>query len=196
MPIGIDRQLKPIPDAELRVDRRQVVAHGGFADAQTISNRLVLEPLADHLDELTLTRRERPDLDLFWVGGVVSHGRVISRQHTGQQKAIGPDLAGMNFGDGVEENLGGFFLAHQAHGAQANGAAVHVHVTNAGEHDDMCFWRGYMQLWQQIQAIAPSQIEVEQDDVRMLKEGHRERILRAGALAHHDDAGLTFQEHP
>jgi hypothetical protein len=71
MPIGIDSQLKSIPDAELRIDRRQVVAHGGFADAQTISNRLILETLADHPDELTLTCRQCSDLELFWVGGLV-----------------------------------------------------------------------------------------------------------------------------
>ena len=154
MPVGIDRQLKSIPDAELRVNRCQMMAHGGFADAQTISNRLVLEPLADHGDELTLTRRQGPDLDLFWVGGVVRPWTGHLGQHTGQQKAIGPDLAGMDFDDRVKERLGGFFLMHQPHGAQANGAAVHVHVANAGEHDDMCFWRGDMQLWQQVQAIS------------------------------------------
>ena len=179
MPVGIDRQLKPIPDAELRVDRRQVMAHGGFADAQTIGNRLVLEPLTDHPDELTLTRCKRPDLDLFWVGGVVSPRAGHLAQHTGEQKAICPDLAGMDFDDGFEESLGGFFLAHQPHGTQANGAAVHVQVAYAGEHDDMRFWRGDMQLWQQVKAIASSEIEVKQDNVRMLEDRHREPIFWA-----------------
>jgi hypothetical protein len=43
MPVRIDRQRTPVPDAELGEDRGQVVPHGGFADAQTIGNRLVLE---------------------------------------------------------------------------------------------------------------------------------------------------------
>src|SRR5262245_31692388 len=112
MPVGIDGQLKPIPYAELRVDRRQVVAHGGFADAETIGNRLVLETLANHPDEFTLARGKRPDLDLFWVGGLVAPRASQLAQHTGDQKAIRPYLAGMHFGDSFEENLCSFFLDH------------------------------------------------------------------------------------
>jgi hypothetical protein len=112
MPIRIDRQRKPIPDAELGVDRGQVVPHGGFADAQTIGNRLVLETLSDHPDELTLTRRKCLDLDFFWVGGLVGPRPGYLGQHTGKQKAICPHLAGMDFGDGFEENLCGSFLEH------------------------------------------------------------------------------------
>jgi hypothetical protein len=89
----------------------------------------------------------------------------------------------MDFDDGFEESLDSFFLAHQPHGAQANGAAVHVQVANAGEHHDMRLWHGHMQLWQQVKAIAPSEIEVEQEDVRMLEDSNRERILRARAFA-------------
>jgi hypothetical protein len=196
MPIGIDSQLKSIPDAELRIDRRQVVAHGGFADAQTIGNRLILETLADHPDELTLTCRQCSDLELFWVGGLVGPRAGHLGQHTGQQKAIRSYLAGMDFDDGFEEDLCRSFLTHQAHGAQADGVVMHVHVAYAGEHDDMCFRRGDISLWQQVKAIRPSEVEVQQDDVRMLKDSDRECIFRPGALAHQRNAGLTIEEHP
>jgi hypothetical protein len=73
---------------------------------------------------------------------------------------------------------------------------MHVDVAHAGEHNNMCIWRSYVQLWQQIKPIKPAEIEVEQDDVWTLKDSHRERILRAGAFAHHRDAGLTVEEHP
>ena len=83
MPVGIDRQLKPIPDAELRVDRRQVMAHGGFADAQTIGNRLVLEPWP--IIPMSSRSRAVSALILISSGSGVGETRAGHfGQHTGQ----------------------------------------------------------------------------------------------------------------
>ena len=84
----------------------------------------IVRRVAEHPDEFTLARGKRPDLDLFWVGGLAAPRASQLAQHTGNQKAIRPYLAGMHFGDSFEENLCSFFLEHQAHGAQANGTAV------------------------------------------------------------------------
>ena len=73
-------------------------------------------------------------------------------------------------------------------------ARVHVDVAHAGEHYT-CTWRSYAVVGQ-IKPITPAEIEVKQDNVWTLKDSHLERVLRAGALAHHRDAGLTVEEHP
>ena len=68
MSVGIDRQLESIPHAELSEDRRQVVTHGGFANAEMISDGLIFHPLSDQLDDLALASGEGLDLDVLGVG--------------------------------------------------------------------------------------------------------------------------------
>ena len=113
MPIGIDRQLQAIPYGQLVVDRRQVMAHGGFADAQPVSDGLVPTPLADQGDNLPLASGERLYFDFFWIEGLA--GRRTARQlaqHTGDEQVLQPDLAGGDPSDGFEEDFGGALLEH------------------------------------------------------------------------------------
>ncbi len=55
MTIGIDRELESIIDVELGENRGEVMSYCRLADTQPISNRLVLQPLADEIDDLTLS---------------------------------------------------------------------------------------------------------------------------------------------
>ena len=117
-------------------------------------------------------------------------------QHAGDQQALQPDLASGDFGNRFEEDFGGALLEYQADSAETHSVAVHLDVADSGQHDHMGVGHGGLQVREQVQSISLAQIEVQQDDVRLLPGGYRERVLRAGALAHYCDARLAVEEHP
>ena len=47
MPVGIDYEPEAVDDAQLVEDRREVVAHGNFAEVQAFGDLPVLESFAD-----------------------------------------------------------------------------------------------------------------------------------------------------
>ena len=59
--VGKNQQLQAVGYAQFVIDRRQVVPHGGLANAQLARNLLVLQTPSNKQDDLALTLAEQPD---------------------------------------------------------------------------------------------------------------------------------------
>jgi hypothetical protein len=101
----------------------------------------------------------------------------------------------MDFRNGVEEDVGGFVLQDYAHGPKANSVAVHFRIPYTCQDYDMCLWGGRAYRGDEIQPIGLTQVEIEQDDVRVLMHCGSKSIGRHSRLSDHCKTWLALDEH-
>ena len=116
MLVGVCEQMESPAQAQLLEDRRQTVPNGRLADMKSLRNLPVAQAFAYQRNDLAIAALQRRR---FSQGpSVIILSRPIPvRQHVGHHRALEPDFAAMNLGDGLEEHLRGVVFEHHSHGA-------------------------------------------------------------------------------
>ena len=87
--------------------------HGAFRDRQSLGDRLVAQPLGDHLEDVDLARCQRSTC------GLDRQVAVARRPDgTGQRLALDPLLAAVHRAHAFEQHIGRRFLQDQPHRAE------------------------------------------------------------------------------
>ena len=101
----------------------------------------------------------------------------------------------MNPLDRMHERIDCLFLQHHASGTQAHGLPMLRLVVYAGQHNHSRLFGRSTQLGQDVEAALIAQIEVKQNNVRLIVNGAQDGSVTVGCVANNTQPRLIFNQH-
>src|SRR5262245_59853447 len=108
-------------------------------------------------------------------------------EHTCNHGWFQPDLASAHLSDRMEQRFRSLFLEHQPHGPAAHRLPMRLRVTHPRQDEYACRWRSAQEGRDTLHSIFLSQIEIEDNDIRLCTCGQRQRLSAIGCFA--NDSG-------